>query len=76
MDNLVSVFWYDIDGNQHREQYLAPIEECRDTITRLTNGPAAYLDIVHSIKVVDPFDCLIVELVKTEDGWRQQLPCV
>ena len=76
MDNLVSVFWYDVDGNQHREKYLAPIEECRDTITRLTTGPAAYLDIVRSIKVVDPLDCLIVELVKTDRGWRQQLPCV
>ncbi len=75
MDNRVSVFWYDIDGNQYREKYLAPIEECRDAIARLKSGPATYLDIVRSIKVVDASNCLIVEMVKTDDGWHQQLPC-
>jgi hypothetical protein len=70
-DELLSVYWYDRDGNQHRDKYLQPFAECREAITRLTTGPAAALGIVQSIKATDSLDCLIVELKRTETGWRR-----
>ncbi len=70
-DQLLSVYWYDHQGTQYRDTYHRPLSECREAIKRLTTGPAAALNIVQSIRATDALDNLIVELKRTDTGWRR-----
>jgi hypothetical protein len=68
-DELFSIYWYDSQGTQTRERYLQPLAKCKDAFDRLTQGPAAQMGIVQSIKLTDSFDCLVIELTREHDTW-------
>jgi|TARA_R110002020_G_scaffold108538_2_gene251486 hypothetical protein len=69
IEELFSVYWYDPTGQQYRERYLQPIESCKEVFDQLTQGPAAILGLVKSIRVTDGLDRLVVELTKQKDQW-------
>ena len=66
---LFSIYWYDPTGQQIQERYLEPIEQCKEAFERLTQGPAAQMGLVKSIKLTDSLDCLVIELTRERDSW-------
>ena len=68
---LFSVYWYDPDGTQHRDQYLKTLPESKEAFDRLVGGPAAQMGIVKRVLVTDALDCLVCEMTNTETGWEQ-----
>jgi|13_taG_2_1085334.scaffolds.fasta_scaffold24430_2 hypothetical protein len=69
LNPLFSIYWYDPTGQQIREKYLEPIEQCKEAFDRLTQGPAAQMGLVKSIKLTDSLDCLVIELTRERDSW-------
>ena len=68
-DPLFSIYWYDPTGQQIREKYLQPIDQCKEAFDRLTQGPAAQMGLIKSIKLTDHLDCLVIELTRERDSW-------
>lgn len=55
-DKHFSVYWWDRDGGQHRELYLAPIGQVTRAVKRLTQGPAAMVGMVSRVIITDGGD--------------------
>ena len=68
---LFSVYWYDPDGTQYRDQHLQNYDNSKLAFERLVAGPAARLGIVKRVLVTDSLDCLVCEMTRTETGWEQ-----
>jgi|18_taG_2_1085343.scaffolds.fasta_scaffold144267_2 hypothetical protein len=68
---LFSVYWYDPDGKQYRDQYLQSLSDSKVAFDRLVGGPAAKIGIVKRVLVTDSLDCLVCEMTNTETGWEQ-----
>ena len=66
---LFSVYWYDNEGNQHRERYLQSLHRCKEAFDRLTMGPAVALGVIKQIKVTDSMDCLVLDLSRHGGRW-------
>lgn len=56
-----SVFWWDREGGQHRELYLAPIGQVTRAVKRLTTGPAAMIGFVDRVIITDGGDMTCFE---------------
>lgn len=57
MSELFSLYWWDADGNQHREIQLSVLDDAfREAIIRLRRGPAAQLGMVSRIMITDSMD--------------------
>ncbi len=69
LNPLFSIYWHDPTGQQIREKYLEPIEQCKEAFDRLTQGPAAQMGLVKSIIMTDSLDCLVVKLTRERDSW-------
>lgn len=68
---LFSVYWYDPQGTQHRDQYLTTLKETKHAFDRLVDGPAAKMGVIKRVVVTDALDCLVCEMTNTETGWEQ-----
>jgi len=55
---LHSLYWTDPEGTQHLEIQLSPFDEqFKESIIRLTKGPAAVMGMVKEVLVTDSGDC-------------------
>tara|TARA_B100000809_G_scaffold254265_1_gene291256 strand:+ start:826 stop:1101 length:276 start_codon:yes stop_codon:yes gene_type:complete len=57
VSELFSLYWWDVDGNQHREIQLSVLDDAfREAVVRLAKGPAAQLGVVSRIMITDSMD--------------------
>ena len=61
MSDLFSIYWWDLQGNQHTELRWVSLDEVRRAWERLTCGPAAKLGITQRVLVTDSLDCTVAE---------------
>ena len=61
-----------VDGTTHREDPVTA-DKLGSTITRLCDGPAALMGIIKSAIVVDPMDCVVVEIKGRDITFPPQL---
>jgi hypothetical protein len=55
---LFSLFWWDVQGNQHTELKHVALSDLKSPWLRLTQGPAARLGMVQRVMITDGFDCV------------------
>lgn len=59
--NEFTLYWWDRDGEQHRELVMVSVERALRRAESLANGPASKMGIVKRIMITDGGDCCAFE---------------